>query len=656
MELAKLLENNSKIIVQDVESFLKSFTSGYFTNPKILSEIKTKLRTMKQIGKESVYGKLYAGGGNYVIKTMNVCAKTNNRAINEMCESSKTGDLIFRVPNSTNNKMDVYAPIYLTEIIISVLLSNLRLYTDSFAHTYGVAYDRNSSIRPVYMVMEKLIPLEPFVHEYSITYIIFQLVYGIFTAQKAMRYVHFDLHDGNIMARKSKNISKNYKIGDLYVHTKYDFEPVIIDYGANRVETKNYQLIPNDITGKHDGAHFLDQRQFNPYFDVYCILNVLYRKYPNGLLGEFMRELFSMFLGVQDGETLGYWIDYYKKWEWMPDPAKLLLRPPMKPSRFLMEIALVIQQHPGVPINENMFSSKKLIAPVGKENLYPAVPKPLNTDVKRISTSTSSDKFGPVSIFTKKWPLIYQTGSKTITVHITKIDRSYYSKKYEFVFGCCDIDPKEQLQHRIGVSINGSPDDERHNPPGLYKSKGIFRDIPLPAYKTNDYGWITIKDGVLDMVNRPIPKDSDAIPMDVDDSRKYFSVSDYDSIITAGPVLVYGNYIFKKPQMEFLQKKNKYPTNNDRIARTALAINSRGEIFFIFIQGPTNKYEEGTTMEELANFCQNELQAVKAINLTNYKQSQMVWRNEKTDVIRVMDKNFIHKRSVGTTISILRKR
>lgn len=75
--------------------------------------------------------------------------------------------------------------------------------------------------------------------------IIFQIIAALSIAQDAFRFVHGDLHGGNVLIKRLDapvNISYNLGGRDYFIPTRYI--PIIIDYGLARVDYNNLILTP----------------------------------------------------------------------------------------------------------------------------------------------------------------------------------------------------------------------------------------------------------------------------------------------------------------------------------------------------------------------------------------------------------------------------
>lgn len=202
-------------------------------------------------------------------------------------------------------------------------LNKLRHILPNFMYIYGYAkcsppfLDHNeiltwcsSSNPPVsYLIMENIrdsVPMREFVRDPNVTALDVLVVWNqienaLNLAHKKYGYTHYDLHYGNILVRKYRNLvaipflgKRNEVIG--YIVTKY--VPYIIDYGYSRIKVGGigFGKIGLEVAGI-DG-----QRSF-PMYDTYKLLGFLgesiYSAKTQGqhyfAITELIEKLFSYF-------------------------------------------------------------------------------------------------------------------------------------------------------------------------------------------------------------------------------------------------------------------------------------------------------------------------------------------------------------------------
>ena len=96
-----------------------------------------------------------------------------------MCTMAKEGDIVFRVPNTVEKKMTVWAPNYLIEAIIGLLLDKMSKYSPGFMRVYGFQYNPVPPEKPLYVLSEKLVNAGERIRDWkSYIYAMFQVAQG----------------------------------------------------------------------------------------------------------------------------------------------------------------------------------------------------------------------------------------------------------------------------------------------------------------------------------------------------------------------------------------------------------------------------------------------------------------------------------------------
>lgn len=410
-DFATLLWNTStKVFLDNQTRFLKTFTAKNFYNKPIIDDIQTALAGGTSIGDKSAMGfntlVTVNGGKQYVVKTMVLCPDdidTRDVFKRQLCREARMGDVIFRVPSSYEKKQILLTPNYFSESIIGILLSSsdISKHTPSFPKVYGFQYDEENPNKHIYTIMEPLSPIKPLLEEeVDLLYFVFQMAAGLNTAQKLGRYTHYDLHSGNVLARKkSRSIVRVYELNNgSYLYTQFEYDSIIIDFGMNRMETAEEIIIPkiafpapqlckdvdmntllhwakqsnvpdrNKMTKEQlcqqfdikihgdknlpDAFNFYD---FNPYYDLFTIMYfMLYREEGLPLSGSdrisIMREkLMSTFLGItNDTDNINKHIEALLINYWRPDPSSFGDASsglnPMNPENFMSAVAGIIDK------------------------------------------------------------------------------------------------------------------------------------------------------------------------------------------------------------------------------------------------------------------------------------------------------------------------
>lgn len=277
------LQNGIDIIAYTPDEFIASFSVGDLYNYNLIQSLKGLEVPANRIGQASGVGAVYVvPNSDMVLKISNICPQNQqlSPSLNALCQMAVNGDLMYRVPNTPSGKMSLYAPNYVLEAIIAAILNSYKKYTPCFTKILGIQYDFHSPEKKVYILQEKLLEIAPLIKSSrSFIQISIQLLHALDVAQKKGKYVHYDLHAGNVMARKlPKGTISIYELGNgKYMYTYTDFDAVIIDYGHNRLETDDSILTPKLIFNLQAGGsgqrEMVDMYEFNPYYDVFSFLS-----------------------------------------------------------------------------------------------------------------------------------------------------------------------------------------------------------------------------------------------------------------------------------------------------------------------------------------------------------------------------------------------
>jgi len=291
-QLLVQMQDDSQITVQETENFLRGFSINDFNNPDTIAVLRAAEIPNNGIGAASAVGRIYdikkndGTSSGFVLKVSNMCPDGRLPAsalLAQLCNMANNGDLVFRIPNTETGKMTILSPNYLLEAISGVLLDRLSPFTPSFMKIHGFQYDNISPEKSVLMVQEKLTDINRSI-ENGIDFLLttFQIAQGLAVAQLSNRFVHYDLHQENIMSREiGPNKLNIYEIGNgEYLHTLRPYDTVIIDYGHIRMETSESVLTPSMKFA--NGREQLDYYDFNPYYDMFSFLIANYEKFTNG--------------------------------------------------------------------------------------------------------------------------------------------------------------------------------------------------------------------------------------------------------------------------------------------------------------------------------------------------------------------------------------
>jgi hypothetical protein len=177
----------------------------------------------------------------------------------------------------------------LHEIVIGLILNNMRSYLPCFMYTYGGMYcsypseqdmkaddysDLCSSQENIHTLflseyipdigtMDKFIKDPKYTEEEKLKALL-MIFFSLAEANRLYKFIHGDLHGNNILIRKlNEPVTFEFKYTDLTSQRTYDlaittrYLPMIIDYGLSYVEAEGYILKPLKST-------------INYYQDPYC--------------------------------------------------------------------------------------------------------------------------------------------------------------------------------------------------------------------------------------------------------------------------------------------------------------------------------------------------------------------------------------------------
>lgn len=615
------------MIVETTDEFLSKLTNDKFNNIDFVNYLDQILKDktsgilnpdLKRIGEPSGTGEAFLienvdNGEEYVLKILKICTNEAIQKINEnkrdtsipnfhFCEMAMNGDIIYKIPYTISNKYLLIVPNYLTEPIIGIIVQNYtEKYTDGFMKIYAYNYRPENVNKEMYILSEKLDSIDNYITNYaSMFHFLFSTVFSLNIAQKLLKYVHYDLHSGNIMARKNTDI-KVYEVGDgTYYYTNFDFVPVIIDYGLNRLETDNIILNPK-YRNTDIPYHHLDHYAYNPYYDIFTLLLTTHNKLELGYnkldsqtrdhCKELLKNLFGLFINDDKIDSINLYLKTKLINEWRPNGTKLyqlltdndnlLTNAPKfleKMCNYMKELIKKIENYEYVVNNITLESclkkygiafSRTLIKNIKIKdiNIY-IQPNMLNEDIfynyKYIEHDKSQEddkllsEFDNIKInsirggfphdFRLEFKEFNRTRGKPIEFDIKNhyITTCYINQNekngYKFRFDCCRVDLLNYFQNNKiygGVAINATFFNwyTDYKPLGIFKTKDLYTNEQLPIDFINDYGIIAINS-----LGNLVQDD-------------YINFNKYEEVCAGGPVLIRnGNIVFDENKI--IDKKN----------------------------------------------------------------------------------------------------
>ena len=258
--------------VQDIDDFLKTFKINNYLSQAQIDEIRRVAAGAAALGAGAMGRVIDIGDNSNVIKISALCEASPLPILQNLCTHARNGDIVFKIPYTPTNKTLMLAPNYITECIIGRLMSNV---SPSFVNVKRFYFDKPEL--KVYTIMEKLSELTPKITEpKNYLYLMIQVMQALSSGQVNHKFVHNDLHIGNIMVRQYRDINDNVKCYELgngkYLYTKFDYDNVITDYGLSRFESKEYLLIPREFIDREAADSYV----FNEYTDILSFIYYLF--------------------------------------------------------------------------------------------------------------------------------------------------------------------------------------------------------------------------------------------------------------------------------------------------------------------------------------------------------------------------------------------
>ena len=579
------LENSTKILVQSPEEFLRSFSVTDFRDIELINWLKNFEIPANQIGARSALGAVYnIPGENYILKISNICPPNRSVLLDQLCNMAQNGDFIYRIPNTSDNTILVLAPNYILESIIGILLNKLSKYTSSFMKMYGFQYDYKNSLKPAYNLSEKLTNINTFItSSKSYLYFIFQIIHGLHVGQKIGKFVHYDLHQDNVMGR-SHNNSKVYiyEIGNgKYLYTYFNFDAVIIDYGHNRYQVDDVVLSPRmNFFIQSINREILDRYEFNPYYDIFSLIYTNGLKANNGgftswiesrqIISNITTILFKMMAKEPSNTDLNQfivdWSSYVRlsRDAWRPYPERLsteikvgseLWKRMSTTEEMMVEILDLINKSlepllkPLSPANileylnkNKFFISDQIIKPTEDTIVYYGIPNKNQLDTTYYNyKNLPTDKFGPINIIFHypQNPILNIRNTYILEnytrpninadqqyIHIANINvNKGIEDGYKFHFDCCHLDIRNYLQNKeikSGIAVNASffSIKDNYSPIGYFRTSDFFSKNPIPEEYKLYYGIVGVNENGF---------------LNIDTSDNY---NKYNQVMTVGPILM----------------------------------------------------------------------------------------------------------------------
>jgi len=155
------------------------------------------------------------------------------------------------------------------DFCVGIGLNKILTEAPFFVHTLGCFDYKNQ----FYIATEFVdgINLKSFLQNKTSTFkdfinIFFQILLGLEIAQNKLNFSHYDLHTDNVILVPQHNQSLQVLLyGRLYT-IKYQFKPVMIDFGLSSIHTKGHTVGQNSLESKGIFNHL------SPGYDIYIFL------------------------------------------------------------------------------------------------------------------------------------------------------------------------------------------------------------------------------------------------------------------------------------------------------------------------------------------------------------------------------------------------
>lgn len=475
-----------------ISSSISSLTLRNFSiTPEFMQRIYSDIEwgTLKGSGS---FGKIYTleEDKTRVLKVDSPCSGPTYRkqecdTMNRMIKYRPHGDKTLLELNSV-----------LIEGTIGAVLNSLIKYTPHFVRIDGTYY--SAFHQQSFMVMEKLGPNATTITDRTtFVQMLFQVLFSLYVAQTVNRFVHFDLHFGNILMLHPKDgkVKKHtYRVptedfGWTNVSIK---DPVIdcriIDFGLSRLEKDG--VIVNQT---YDSLSGEDYGQFNPYYDVAILYGSLrFFKQDDPMVEVFANMLFKE-RKIPDGHTLESLDEFFDRFR--PTPAFF--------ETFRNELAtvfIVLRRFVGYMIEKGMMEKSTNYSQTLEWDINPRDMTSFENTLQEthdginVSKTLVSDR---MDIEGERWPDMYM---------IQFDSERLFNEGARFRTVCCKLDPATYLKHHRGVAINGADSARFYSPAGAYRQALddiVFESNVPTQVESKWHGWVTIDGGRVGIEKTP---------------------------------------------------------------------------------------------------------------------------------------------------------
>ncbi len=277
----------SKLLKGKLSTVLEKNVTKLFQNRKLIEIMPAYGQHFGQGG----VGSVYEFGGDAAIKKTQVCRAIQSGPLQKLCDiANKYDDIQYETVDTVLDKKKYILPNHILELLCGIYLSHkLKPFTDGIAYCMGGLYDKTR--KTTYLLQERLIPIQNirpngFNGLSSIDYLmmLYEILMTLAISQDKYKFVHYDLHHGNLMFRDYGEVPKRRVYDTMFttpaqagpirlnVRAESRYQPVIIDYGHSRFETDDVIVSPVLEFREDNGESFMDNHLYNPYYDAVSLL------------------------------------------------------------------------------------------------------------------------------------------------------------------------------------------------------------------------------------------------------------------------------------------------------------------------------------------------------------------------------------------------
>jgi len=279
----------SKILKGQLNTVLEKNVTKLFQNRKLIEQlVGSGFKNVPPFARGGM-GAVYNFGG-YVIKETKICQNIQTQVFQELCDiANKNDDIQYETVDTALNKKKYILPNHILELLCGIYLSQkLRSFTDGFGYCMSGLYDKTR--KATYILQERLTSIQDIIPngfnglslvDYLI--LLYEILMTLAISQDKYKFVHYDLHTGNIMFRDCGVVKKRIydcivtdeaqaRSGRTSIIVDSRYQPVIIDYGFARFETDDVIVSPVVELKDNTGNSYLDNHLYNPYYDLVTLL------------------------------------------------------------------------------------------------------------------------------------------------------------------------------------------------------------------------------------------------------------------------------------------------------------------------------------------------------------------------------------------------